>query len=237
VAADAADPRVGAVGVAFVAWSLVALPVLAWRTKKLLDAGLELGSRRAFFLSAALQQVLLLVLALVAARVERVELFPAAWPRAEGWAWGAALFAGAVIALLVGWRRTKPAQRARLRQITPAERGDLPPWFVVCLLAGFGEEIAWRGVLFELLQRLGCTRPAAIGVAALGFALAHLVQGWSRLAYFVVFAAGFHVVVEASGNLYAAMFAHAAYDAAAGLILLRLWRDEPASREAGPDPA
>ncbi len=223
-AAVESPATVGFLGAVFVGWSLFALPFLAWRSKRQFDAGLVIEDRRAFFASIAIQQAVLGAFAGFVAWTEGIDVLPARWPAGAGWL--AALVFVLVAAGTLPWRwaRSTPERRARLLQLAPVGRGDLPPWFLLCVLAGFGEELAWRGVLPELLVRYGVQGDTPIVISAVGFALAHATQGLVSMLLIFVFALGFHGIVIASGCLYAAMVAHAVYDAIAGLVTIQLAR-------------
>ncbi len=220
---------VGFAGYVFLALHLVLLPLGAWHSKRALDSGVDVGSRRALFASVAGQQVVLATFGLLAAWIEGIELFPAQAPDARGWIAAAVFVVLAAGTFHARWHGASPERRARLAKLMPGESRDLPAWFLVCVLAGFGEELCWRGVLYVLLQRVGLDPAVAIAAASAGFALAHATQGWRSMLLILGFAVGFHVIVEVSGNLYPAMAAHAAYDALAGVFALRLMRREPAA--------
>jgi membrane protease YdiL (CAAX protease family) len=86
-------------------------------------------------------------------------------------------------------------------------------WLLVCLVTGPTEEISWRAVLPALGARLGLAPLAAVGLSALLFALAHMVQGRLAAAIVLLIAALFHGLVALSGSLVTAIAVHALYDA------------------------
>jgi membrane protease YdiL (CAAX protease family) len=215
-------PGVGVAGWAWLALVLAALPYLAWRTKLLLDEGADLGARRTLLAGVLLQQALLAAATLVVCELEDVAPALGAAPSEGGWWAALGVLALALASVPWRWSRTAAAERARLFAIGPESTRDLPLWFALSLAAGFAEELAWRGLLVELLARAGLAHAPALLAAALSFALAHLTQGWRSLVPVFLFALGLHAVVAAGGSLWPAMAAHGAYDAAAGLALLRL---------------
>jgi len=98
-------------------------------------------------------------------------------------------------------------------------------WIVAAALAGFGEELTWRGVQTALLARLTGSVAVAIAISIAMFAVSHVEQGWKSIWIVSPFAAVFHLLVWLSGSLYVAMVVHFVYDAIAGLSYGRLGRE------------
>jgi membrane protease YdiL (CAAX protease family) len=172
--------------------------------------------------SALLTQVFFLALSLAVLHIEGLELLPSEWPAPLGIA-GAALFlvvaAGSIPAR---WRRKTENELRRTALLLPSTPRGLWLHALLCLLAGFGEELTYRGILPVLLApRLGTGSGAwwlAQGLSIAVFSLAHLVQGWRTIGVIASLTIGIVVVVALSGNLYAAMVAHAVYDFVAGVL-------------------
>lgn len=145
-------------------------------------------------------------------------------------AWGIAATLPLIGLLLLSIRFPIPPI-ARVQTILVDEMGPFlaacKPWDLVFLamLAGFGEELMFRGVLQPVFERLG---PSAglIGSNVI-FGLAH-----ARTATYAVLAGAIGVylgvVLDASGerNLLAPIVTHALYDYLAFLIVLRLYHDK-----------
>lgn len=145
-------------------------------------------------------------------------------------AWGIAATLPLIGLLLLSIRFPIPPI-ARVQTILVDEMGPFlaacKPWDLVFLamLAGFGEELMFRGVLQPVFERLG---PSAglIGSNVI-FGLAH-----ARTATYAVLAGAIGVylgvVLDASGerNLMAPIVTHALYDYLAFLIVLRLYHDK-----------
>jgi membrane protease YdiL (CAAX protease family) len=95
--------------------------------------------------------------------------------------------------------------------------------FTVIVIAGFGEEVFWRGFLFDRFERLlGVKRAgaAAIGVTSALFALAHLAdQGRFGAAQALFTGIAFGTAYRRSGNLWLPIAMHVAFDIAAVLII------------------
>ena len=103
--------------------------------------------------------------------------------------------------------------------------------FTVIVGGGFGEEVIWRGYLFERLRKLfGPSVGARLGVlllSALLFGLAHYPdQGVAGAEQAVVTGLVFGTVYLATGALWLPMALHAAFDVTA--VLLIYWNLESA---------
>ena len=150
------------------------------------------------------------------ARLNHVWLYPARVPPARGWAAGLLFLA---IAVPFGWTRWRKAVLARKRIVAlfmPTTATERALWFATALMAGFGEELTWRGVQTTLLTRLTGSFPIAIAIAIVMFSIAHAIQGWKSVGVIAFFAAAFHLIVWISGSLYIAMIVHFLYDLIAG---------------------
>jgi len=99
-------------------------------------------------------------------------------------------------------------------------RGRGPgPVVLISLLAGFGEELLFRGVLQGWLT--GLAGPwVGVMVAALVFGLLHCLS-WTYFVFAVIFGLYLGVIYELTGNLLIVCLIHALYDWAAIHYLLR----------------
>lgn len=195
----------------------------AWRTRK--PGGTP--SRAQFLSSVFIMQGLLLFLALSAARYDQIDLLPE-----FEWGLNNALILLAFLVPALGtmpwrWKWKTPEERRRLEWFLPQSLRDMTWWPLLSLVAGFVEEIVYRGVMFTLWQRILDNRWLAVAICVAVFALAHYVQGWKAMLLIVVMAFAFHLIVFATGNLYTAMIAHFLYDFLAGFIIIRLAASRP----------
>lgn len=148
--------------------------------------------------------------------------------------WSAADLAAGVLAsaplCALFWylMRSPVAPLARIRDFLARHLYDLAaPWSVlqiavVCVLAGFCEEILFRGVMQGALADWIGRYPGLVAASVL-FGCAHLVTP----AYGVIAALlGLYLGLLwiASGNLLVPVVTHAVYDFAGLLYLLRIWR-------------
>jgi membrane protease YdiL (CAAX protease family) len=160
-----------------------------------------------------------------------IELWPRQWPP-----WTIALYALLFLGVMLsgslrGLQRAPEERRRHLFLFLPATRLELWLWVPVSLGAGIAEEMAYRGVLVQLLQRWSHSMALALVVSILLFALAHLYQGKKAMLGVAYLAVVFHVLVWVSGSLYIAMFVHAAYDLGLGVLLRRAVQGQAGTTE------
>ena len=95
---------------------------------------------------------------------------------------------------------------------------------MIALVAGFGEEVVFRGFVFERLGRwwgrgAGATL-ATIVVAAALFGLAHVAgHGWETVIQATIVGLVFGAIYARTRSLWMLMFSHVAFDAAAVMII------------------
>lgn len=201
----------------------VLIPISAIRAQKIIRRGF-LPDRRRYFKNVLAQLVLFATLSLFVAWRNRIVIFPRAVPPPK------AMIAGAIflaVAIAFGWKRWQKAVIERKKVIAlfmPASSVERSLWMLSSALAGFGEEITWRGVQTVLLTRLTGNLLVAIVIAIVMFAIAHAIQGWKSVGIIAVFSAGFHFLVWLSGSLYVGMVVHFLYDLVAGLSYAHLGR-------------
>jgi len=174
------------------------------------------------FVSVIVNQIVFAALSLLVAWAEEIPLFPAMEFRPGPLALGAGLLAVGFAVLGPRLRQEVERRERKLHMCMPRTTGERWLWAGVSVVAGFGEEVTYRGVMFILLSRLlGGPLPAAI-VAATVFGLSHILQGWKNVGIIAVVALAMHGLVIWSGSLYIAMAIHAVYDVVAGLACGRL---------------
>lgn len=229
--------RIDGWGVMLLVWVCALLPWLAWRTARRLGDGDLPLPRAVFFWQTTFLQLILYGIALLAASTNGIvlRLLPRAW-----WQWwpAAALLTVMLAVLKLRWPYRSDRDRQRLARILPRHRAELLPYFVLCIAAGVGEEVLYRGTAYRLLLRLGVNMVAAVALLAIAFAAAHVTQGLRSVLAIALIAAGFHIVVLSTNALLPAIVAHAAYDAIAGLLIPRWVSDarSGAATESKPYP-
>jgi membrane protease YdiL (CAAX protease family) len=196
----------------------------------------SMPTRLQYLISVAVSQGMLLATALLAANYDYVDLFPAP---SLGWsnlAMAIGFLIPSVSTLPIRWRWKSTEEKQRMLWLLPNRTSDLGWWVPVALVAGTVEEIAYRGVMFQLWQRvLGSWWPAVL-LCSVAFAVAHFIQGWRPMVLITIMTIGFHAIVLASGDLYTVMTIHFVYDLLAGIVLLQLAKRDglvPASSARG----
>lgn len=116
-----------------------------------------------------------------------------------------------------------PAQQQTLRtlkELAPSNQAEAGAWILLCLLAGFAEEVAFRGYLqrqFVAAAR-GRTAPGVL-LAALCFGAAHGYEGARGMFLISVFGALFSLLALYRRSLRPGMIAHAWQDLLAGFAI------------------
>ena len=124
--------------------------------------------------------------------------------------------------------RPDAAQEHILRILTalaPATASEIAAWILVCVMAGFTEEVVFRGYLQRQFTAWG-HGVLSIGVvfSALAFGCAHGYQGVRYMVLLSIFGALFSLLAIFRSNIRAGIFAHAWQDIVAGLAIALLHR-------------
>lgn len=196
----------------------IVLPLLAFVSKRRLDAGFPIA-RMPFYLEAIILQMILLAGAYTVATFNRIHPFGKSLLEWRDLAAGIVVFLAAVGAMELAWHFSDAKSRERLLAIVPSNGVEKAMWFGLAASAAIAEEVTYRGVLFALLNRITHNWWIAAIVASVIFALAHLVQGWSSAAAIAGFAFVFHLLVRFTGSLFVVIAIHFAYDVVAGFSL------------------
>ncbi len=148
---------------------------------------------------------------------------------------GAAIGLLATLPLIVGLLVVDRVSFGPFQHLEDVMQGSILPLFrgasvgellLISVLAGLGEEMLFRGVVQDFLQRLTGSPWMAVGIASLAFGLVHpITRTYAILAGLIgVYFGGLYL---ATGNLIVPIVAHAAYDFVALFYLLRTLDDEP----------
>lgn len=198
----------------------IALPILAWTSKKRFDEGISFP-RLPFYVEALFVQGALLFLSLYVVERHRLFLRFHASTGARAWIEAALLFIAALVLMYVSLRLADARSRDRLRQILPESTSEKLTWLAVSLAAAVAEEVTYRGVLATITLRFTEEWWLATLLTSVAFGLAHLVQGWKSAIVVAVFGAAFQWITWRSGSLLPAIAVHFLYDAIAGFVIPR----------------
>lgn len=113
-----------------------------------------------------------------------------------------------------GWGETP-----LLQSLLPRSRRERWTFAGLSFVAGFGEEIAYRGFALSWLTLLLGSGFAAGAVTSLSFGLLHSYQGVLGVVRTGLLGAAFAASVLLTGNLWPAILSHTAVDLIAGLVL------------------
>ncbi len=119
-----------------------------------------------------------------------------------------------------------PSQQAAIRavaRLAPGNATEAACWILLCLLAGFAEEVVFRGYLQQQFTAwTSGARTAGVVFSALAFGAAHGYQGMRNMVLLAVFGVLFSLLALLRGNLRACIFAHGWHDVIAGLTVSAL---------------
>jgi len=214
---------------------LLPLAVMRARRKIVGVTGAPLPDRLRHFRGATVELTMLAAISLGVAWTQEMQLFPRVLPSWRDILAGLVAYAIAVGYMWPRWRRAVQHRSRVVHLYMPSNASERAWWLAVSVLAGVGEEIAWRGVQTGLLvaamgrfvvglPMADCYIIASL-LSAVSFGGAHAVQGWRSASVIVVFALGFQLLVWLTGSLYVAMAVHVLYDITAGLQYGRLGRE------------
>jgi len=107
-----------------------------------------------------------------------------------------------------------------LTQLAPANGHEIAAWIGLCVIAGFAEELVFRGYLQRQFTAWARGAAAAgVVVSALLFGMAHGYQGVRNMVLLSVFGALFSLLALYRRSLRPGMIAHGWHDLFAGLVL------------------
>lgn len=121
-------------------------------------------------------------------------------------------------------RRWRPAARRYYRgysHLMPSSRGELSPAYAAGILAGAGEEIAFRGFLLWYLAALAGV-PAAVLLSSIIFGVAHGYQGKAGMLFATIAGLVLAGAYLLTGSLLLLLWMHGSYNVASFTLGYRL---------------
>jgi membrane protease YdiL (CAAX protease family) len=223
-------------------WHTIALVVLlllnsfasAFLSRPLSHAGSTSQHDRLFLYGfTVLFEFFLLFLVWIGLRLQRVsfrELIGGRWNTPEEFLldigiafgfWIIALFVLGGLGYLLGLAH--PSQvadiKSRLSALAPQTRWDIGLWIGLSIVAGFAEEIIFRGYLQRQIAAISGEFYLGLAASAVIFGAGHGYEGAPRMLLIAVFGAMFGLLAHWRKSLRPGMMAHAWHDALAGIAL------------------
>jgi membrane protease YdiL (CAAX protease family) len=106
-----------------------------------------------------------------------------------------------------------------MRVLRPQTAGEMAAWVVMSIVAGFCEEILFRGYLQRQFLAWTSNIPLAIVSQAVVFGAAHLYQGWKGAVTITLYGGLFGLFAVVRKSLRPGMMQHAMQDAFSGIAL------------------
>ncbi len=180
-------------------------------------------------------QIWLLVLTLVAAAAHKIILFPPRQPSVRAWLAGAVFLCAMQLRVGFQWRFIEESAKDRMRRLLPEDPVEFWYWVPVGVLAGVGEECAYRGVAYLLLVDLLRSAWLSLAICTVAFAVAHVYQGWKSSLETGVLGFISQIAVFLTGSLYLSIAVHAAYNVLLGWLVMRFFlNDKMKAAQANP---
>ena len=104
------------------------------------------------------------------------------------------------------------------RVIGPSGFAQTAAWILVCVAAGAGEEISFRGYLQGQFARMTSSMPAAVLLQAAVFTVAHSYQGWRPALVAGGYGLAFGALAAARKSLRPGILAHTLVDVVGGIF-------------------
>jgi membrane protease YdiL (CAAX protease family) len=222
--------RIGPFSAALLLMVCVWLPLLALKSARVLGGSGSIPvSRRRVFIQTMVLQVLLFALALAAAGEHRIRIWRTPPRPLVAWLAAALFLAIALGSVKWRWSARPQHQKERLYAMLPHNGRELMIFALVCITAGVGEEVVYRGAATPLLFLLTGDLMTAALMSAIAFALAHAVQGWRAMIAVFGIALAAQALVNFSRSLIPAMAVHASYDFVLGVLVPRWFEAATAS--------
>jgi membrane protease YdiL (CAAX protease family) len=137
--------------------------------------------------------------------------------------WTTAALAGAALAVMLGFHllgaRTGLGESRLLRDLIPRTGPERGVFAGLSVVAGLGEEIAYRGYLLAILVPAFGEPWTAVGVSSAAFGLLHAYQGGVGIVRTGLLGGIFAASVVLTGTLWPAVLVHTVVDLIGGLWL------------------
>lgn len=182
------------------------------------------------YLSTLFSLAILLILSLLVAHVNEINLFQQYTLKPAHLLIGLAALGLKLGYLFLRLARNDFSERKDLQVMVPRSEKEKSLFVLLCAAAGVTEEIAYRGIGFLLFSWLLRSPWLGALASAAAFGLAHQVQGRRAIVAVTLHGLIDQLVVHLTGTLYIVMVIHFVYDLIAGFSLST--RLQPSSQTA-----
>ncbi|MFY9560709.1 MAG: CPBP family intramembrane glutamic endopeptidase [Terriglobales bacterium] len=183
-------------------------------------SGKPLRPKRQRYVATMVIQFIILVVTIMAARSEGIELLGRQWGNPLTWLVVAGYMVLLTLRLRHAWAKLSDERKEKARRLLPDDPSLMRLWVGVAALAGISEELAYRGLAYQMLREMGLNIALALLVCVTTFAIGHMTQGWRGVLGTFVLAVLFHCLVFATNSLYLAIAFHAVYNLIVGVIAM-----------------
>ena len=205
-------------GQQFMVWVLILIPALGIVGYVQIRRKKPLPLKRERYRRALIGQAGFLVITVVAAREQRVQILAGPLPSLTAWLVAAGFLVIMGLRLRQAWARLSPERLERARILLPDHPSQMRWWVAISAMAGITEECAYRGLAMRFLTDNNSSFWLALLLCVSAFAIAHAIQGWRGILATATIALLLHGVVYETGSLYLAIVVHAVYDLMVGII-------------------
>jgi membrane protease YdiL (CAAX protease family) len=183
-------------------------------------SGKPLRPKRQRYRVIIVVQFIILVITLLAARREGIELLGRQWGSPEIW-----LITAGYMGLIIwrgrrAWAKMSADRMEKARRLLPDDPSLMRLWVGIAAMAGISEECAYRGLAYQLLVRMTLSPVLAVLICVICFAIGHMTQGWRGVLGTFLIALIFHGLVFLTNSLYLAIAFHAAFNLIVGSIAM-----------------
>ncbi len=199
---------------------LIFIPLAGIASYIRIRSGKPLRPKRQRYVATIVMQLIILVVTIMAARSEGIELLGGQWGNPLIWVVVAGYMALLTVRLRVAWVKLSDKRKEKARRLLPDDPSLMRLWVGVAAMAGISEELAYRGLAYQLLRGMGLNVALALLLCVTTFAIGHMTQGWRGVLGTFVLALLFHRLVFLTNSLYLAIAFHAVYNLIVGVIAM-----------------
>jgi membrane protease YdiL (CAAX protease family) len=204
---------------------LIFVPVAGIAGYFRIRSGKPLRPKRQRYLATIIMQLVILAVTIMAANRAGITLLGRQWGDLLTWLLVAGYMVFLTFRLRHAWGKVSNERKEKARRLLPDDPSLMRLWVGVAAMAGISEELAYRGLAYQLLRGMGLNIALALLICGTAFAIGHMTQGWRGVLGTFVLALVFHGLVFLTGGLYLAIAFHALYNLIVGVIAMPILRE------------